>query len=194
MAEYAVVLAVITVATVAVFTALSGGISGAITSVTSILQTSMLFEGCGVRLSRRRTLRRFVLGWFRATMTEGRPPPGPHRQGSALPRALPWRPCLPGGASVFPSPPGRSSSRAAQPPCGRPSGTRGGEEDSNPRRTFGRTRFQSRFFGNSTLPAHSAYCPGGRASLAGEVTDRQRRRAYTATSSIRVRGVPRTTA
>lgn len=37
MAEYAVVLAVITVATVAVFTALSGGISGAITSVTGIL-------------------------------------------------------------------------------------------------------------------------------------------------------------
>ncbi len=37
MAEYAVVLAVITVATVAVFTALSGGISGAITNVTGIL-------------------------------------------------------------------------------------------------------------------------------------------------------------
>ena len=37
MAEYAVVLAVITVATVAVFTALSGGISGAISSVTGIL-------------------------------------------------------------------------------------------------------------------------------------------------------------
>jgi len=37
MAEYAVVLAVITVATVAVFTALSGGISGAIGSVTSLL-------------------------------------------------------------------------------------------------------------------------------------------------------------
>ena len=37
MAEYAVVLAVITVATVAVFTALSGGISGAIASVTGIL-------------------------------------------------------------------------------------------------------------------------------------------------------------
>jgi Flp pilus assembly pilin Flp len=37
MAEYAVVLAVITVATVAVFTALSGGISGAITSVTGLL-------------------------------------------------------------------------------------------------------------------------------------------------------------
>ncbi len=37
MAEYAVVLAVITVATVAVFTALSGGISGALTKVTGIL-------------------------------------------------------------------------------------------------------------------------------------------------------------
>jgi len=37
MAEYAVVLALITVATVAVFTALSGGISGAISSVTGIL-------------------------------------------------------------------------------------------------------------------------------------------------------------
>jgi Flp pilus assembly pilin Flp len=37
MAEYAVVLAVITVATVAVFTALSGGISNAITSVTNLL-------------------------------------------------------------------------------------------------------------------------------------------------------------
>jgi Flp pilus assembly pilin Flp len=37
MAEYAVVLAVITVATVAVFTALSGGISGAINSVTGLL-------------------------------------------------------------------------------------------------------------------------------------------------------------
>ncbi len=37
MAEYAVVLAVITVATVAVFTALSGGIQGAITKVTGIL-------------------------------------------------------------------------------------------------------------------------------------------------------------
>ena len=37
MAEYAVVLAVITVATVAVFTALSGGISGAINNVTGIL-------------------------------------------------------------------------------------------------------------------------------------------------------------
>jgi Flp pilus assembly pilin Flp len=37
MAEYAVVLAVITVATVAVFTALSGGISGAISSVTGLL-------------------------------------------------------------------------------------------------------------------------------------------------------------
>ena len=37
MAEYAVVLAVITVATVGVFTALSGGISGAINNVTGIL-------------------------------------------------------------------------------------------------------------------------------------------------------------
>ena len=37
MAEYAVVLAVITVATVAVFTALSGGISGALTKVTGVL-------------------------------------------------------------------------------------------------------------------------------------------------------------
>ena len=37
MAEYAVVLAVITVATVAVFTALSGGIQGAINNVTSLL-------------------------------------------------------------------------------------------------------------------------------------------------------------
>ena len=37
MAEYAVVLAVITVVTVAVFTALSGGISGAITNVTELL-------------------------------------------------------------------------------------------------------------------------------------------------------------
>ena len=37
MAEYAVVLAVITVATVAVFTALGTGISGAITSVTGII-------------------------------------------------------------------------------------------------------------------------------------------------------------
>jgi Flp pilus assembly pilin Flp len=37
MAEYAVVLAVITVATVAVFTALSGGISGALSNVTAIL-------------------------------------------------------------------------------------------------------------------------------------------------------------
>ena len=35
MAEYAVVLGVITVAVVGVFTALSGGISGAITTVTS---------------------------------------------------------------------------------------------------------------------------------------------------------------
>ena len=37
MAEYAVVLAVITVATVAVFTALSGGISGAINNVKGVL-------------------------------------------------------------------------------------------------------------------------------------------------------------
>jgi Flp pilus assembly pilin Flp len=37
MAEYAVVLAVVVVATVAVFTALSGGISGALTNVTAIL-------------------------------------------------------------------------------------------------------------------------------------------------------------
>jgi Flp pilus assembly pilin Flp len=37
MAEYAVVLAVITVATVAVFTALSGGIQGALGKVTGIL-------------------------------------------------------------------------------------------------------------------------------------------------------------
>ena len=37
MAEYAVVLAVITVATVAVFTALSGGIQGALNNVTGIL-------------------------------------------------------------------------------------------------------------------------------------------------------------
>jgi Flp pilus assembly pilin Flp len=37
MAEYAVVLAVITVATVAVFTALSGGISGALNKVTAVL-------------------------------------------------------------------------------------------------------------------------------------------------------------
>jgi len=35
MAEYAVVLGVITLAVVGVFTALSGGISGAISSVTS---------------------------------------------------------------------------------------------------------------------------------------------------------------
>ena len=40
MAEYAVVLAVITVATVAVFTALSGGISGAMTKVTGIPRQS----------------------------------------------------------------------------------------------------------------------------------------------------------
>jgi Flp pilus assembly pilin Flp len=37
MAEYAVGLAVITVATVAVFTALSGGIQGALNNVTGIL-------------------------------------------------------------------------------------------------------------------------------------------------------------
>ena len=37
MAEYAVVLAVITVATVGVFTALSGGIQGALNKVTGIL-------------------------------------------------------------------------------------------------------------------------------------------------------------
>ena len=37
MAEYAVVLAVITVATVAVFTALSGGIQAAINNVIGIL-------------------------------------------------------------------------------------------------------------------------------------------------------------
>jgi Flp pilus assembly pilin Flp len=37
MAEYAVVLAVITVATVAVFTALSGGIQGAVNNVTGLL-------------------------------------------------------------------------------------------------------------------------------------------------------------
>ena len=37
MAEYAVVLAVITVATVAVFTALSGGISGALNKVITVL-------------------------------------------------------------------------------------------------------------------------------------------------------------
>ena len=37
MAEYAVVLAVITVATVAVFVALSGGISNAITKVTGVI-------------------------------------------------------------------------------------------------------------------------------------------------------------
>jgi Flp pilus assembly pilin Flp len=36
MAEYAVILAVIVVATVAVFTALSGGISGAMNNVTGI--------------------------------------------------------------------------------------------------------------------------------------------------------------
>jgi Flp pilus assembly pilin Flp len=37
MAEYAVVLSVITVATLAAFTALSGGIQGAITNVTGVL-------------------------------------------------------------------------------------------------------------------------------------------------------------
>jgi len=37
MAEYGVVLAVITVATVAVFTALSGGITGAVNSVIDLL-------------------------------------------------------------------------------------------------------------------------------------------------------------
>jgi Flp pilus assembly pilin Flp len=37
MAEYAVVLAVLVVATVAVFTALSGGISGALSNVTTLL-------------------------------------------------------------------------------------------------------------------------------------------------------------
>jgi len=37
MAEYAVVLGVITLAVVGVFTALSGGISGAISSVTTII-------------------------------------------------------------------------------------------------------------------------------------------------------------
>jgi Flp pilus assembly pilin Flp len=37
MAEYAVILSVIVVATVAVFTALSGGISGALNNVTGIL-------------------------------------------------------------------------------------------------------------------------------------------------------------
>ena len=37
MAEYAVVLAVITVATVAVFTALSGGIQGALNNTIGIL-------------------------------------------------------------------------------------------------------------------------------------------------------------
>lgn len=39
MAEYGVVLAVITVASVAVFTALSGGVQGAITKVISLLPT-----------------------------------------------------------------------------------------------------------------------------------------------------------
>jgi Flp pilus assembly pilin Flp len=37
MAEYGIVLAVITIAAVAVFTALSGGIQGAINNVTGIL-------------------------------------------------------------------------------------------------------------------------------------------------------------
>ncbi len=37
MAEYGIVLAVITIAAVGVFTALSGGIQGAINNVTSIL-------------------------------------------------------------------------------------------------------------------------------------------------------------
>ena len=37
MAEYAVVLGVITLAVVGVFTALSGGISGAISNVTSMI-------------------------------------------------------------------------------------------------------------------------------------------------------------
>jgi Flp pilus assembly pilin Flp len=37
MAEYAVVLSVIAVATLAAFTALSGGIRGAITNVTGVL-------------------------------------------------------------------------------------------------------------------------------------------------------------
>ena len=39
MAEYGVVLAVITIGAVAVFTALAGGISGAITKVTGLLPT-----------------------------------------------------------------------------------------------------------------------------------------------------------
>ncbi len=39
MAEYGVVMAVITVASVAVFTALSGGIQGAISKVISLLPT-----------------------------------------------------------------------------------------------------------------------------------------------------------
>jgi Flp pilus assembly pilin Flp len=37
MAEYGIVLAVITIAAVAVFTALSGGIQGAINNVTNLL-------------------------------------------------------------------------------------------------------------------------------------------------------------
>ncbi len=39
MAEYGVVMAVITVASVAVFTALSGGVQGAISKVISLLPT-----------------------------------------------------------------------------------------------------------------------------------------------------------
>ena len=39
MAEYGVVLAVITIGAVAVFTALAGGISGALTKVTGLLPT-----------------------------------------------------------------------------------------------------------------------------------------------------------
>jgi Flp pilus assembly pilin Flp len=39
MAEYGVVLAVLTIGAVAVFTALSGGISGAISKVTGLLPT-----------------------------------------------------------------------------------------------------------------------------------------------------------
>jgi Flp pilus assembly pilin Flp len=37
MAEYGIVLAVITIAAIAVFTALSGGIQGAISNVTNLL-------------------------------------------------------------------------------------------------------------------------------------------------------------
>ena len=40
MAEYGVVLAVITIATVAVFTALSGGISGALSRVIGVLNAA----------------------------------------------------------------------------------------------------------------------------------------------------------